>query len=365
MTKIALVGCGKIGAMVARLLIDSGDYNVTAIDATPEPLERLRASESLHTVCLDVTDKVALCEALQGHFAVLCASPFYLTEQVASAAKSVNAHYLDLTEDVHSTQKVRALAEGATRAFIPQCGLAPGFISIVAHSMCDKFDELDNVRLRVGALPRYPTNSLTYNLTWSTDGLINEYCESCESIINGEMVTMPALTQRREFSLEGIQYESFNTSGGLGSLAETLASKVNNLSYQTIRYPGHWEIMQTLLRDLRLSERRDLLKDILEHAIPATNQDMVLIFATVSGHRDGQLMQDTYVNKVYGREINGEACSAIQITTASALCAMLDLLHEGKLPTTGLVRQEQVSLETFLNNRFGRNYVQEKTHAEV
>ncbi len=364
MTRIALVGCGKIGATICRLLLDTGDFSVTAIDATQPPLDRLDKSENLATECLDVTDSVALGAALQDHFAVLNAGPFYLTEKIAAAARAAGVHYLDLTEDVASTAQVRALAQGAQTAFIPQCGLAPGFISIVAHSLCQNFDELESVRMRVGALPRYPTNSLTYNLTWSTDGLINEYCEPCESILNGERITMPALTQRREFVLEGTVYESFNTSGGLGSLAETLEGRVNNLSYQTIRYPGHMEIMQTLLRDLRLSERRDVLKDILEYAIPATYQDMVLIFATVSGRRNGQLLQDTYVNKVYGRELAGEARSGIQLTTASAICAMLDLLREGSLPDAGFIRQEQVSLETFLDNRFGKNYLQDQAPAD-
>jgi saccharopine dehydrogenase-like NADP-dependent oxidoreductase len=359
MTQVALVGHGKIGEMICDLLIGSGDYSVTLIDSSQEQLDKLAEVDRLTKLCLDVTDTDALCAALQGHFAVMSACPFYLTRDIARAAIAAEVHYLDLTEDVRSTELVRELADGASTAFIPQCGLAPGFISIVAHSMCEEFDELDTVRLRVGALPMYPTNSITYNLTWSTDGVINEYCEPCEMILEGNKVTVPALTQREEFSLDGIKYGTFNTSGGLGSLGETLEGKVNNLSYQTIRYPGHREIMKTLLHDLRLSERRELLKDILEYAVPATYQDVVFIFVTVSGRKDGRLMQDTYANKVYGREVDGVERAAIQITTASAICTMLDLLHEGKLPAQGFVRQEQVELEDFLANRFGQNYVQD------
>jgi len=356
-TQVALVGSGKIGEMICDLLIGSGDYSVTLIDASQEHLDKIPDSDHLTKIRLDVTDTDALSAALGGHYAVISACPFYLTKKIASAAVAANVHYLDLTEDVHSTELVREMADGAKTAFIPQCGLAPGFIYIVAHSMCEDFDELDTVRLRVGALPMYPTNSLTYNLTWSTDGVINEYCEPCESIMEGKKVVVPALTQREEFSLDGIRYETFNTSGGLGSLAETLGGKVNNLSYQTIRYPGHREIMKTLLHDLRLSERRELLKDILEYAVPATYQDVVLIFVTVSGMKDGRLLQETYANKVYGREMGGVERAAIQITTASAICAMLDLLHEGKLPSSGFIRQEQVHLEDFLANRFGKNYL--------
>ena len=297
---------------------------------------------------------------------MLCAGPFHVTPIVAETAKAKAVHYLDLTEDIASTRQVWSLAQGADTVFIPQCGLAPGFISIVANWLCEKFDELDTVRLRVGALPRYPTNSLLYNLTWSTEGLINEYCEQCEGIMDGKKITLPALTQRRTFSLDGTRYESFNTSGGLGSLAETLAGRVNSLSYQTIRYPGHLDIMRTLLHDLRLSQRRELLKDILEYAIPATFQDVVLIFATVSGMRGGRLQQETYVNKVYGRAEEGAQRSAIQFTTASGICAMLDLLVGGALPTSGLVRQEQVALEDFISNRFGCIFAPESgQHHEI
>uniref|UniRef100_A0A914ZBL8 Saccharopine dehydrogenase-like C-terminal domain-containing protein n=1 Tax=Panagrolaimus superbus TaxID=310955 RepID=A0A914ZBL8_9BILA len=122
--------------------------------------------------------------------------------------------------------------------------------------------------MRVGALPQFPTNSITYNLTWSTDGVINEYIEPCEAIVNGKLTLVPAMEEREEFSLEGVQYEAFNTSGGLGTLAETLEGKVRTLNYRTIRYPGHCDIFKTLLNDLGLRHRRDVFKDILETAVP-------------------------------------------------------------------------------------------------
>ena len=94
---------------------------------------------------------------------------------------------------------------------------------------------------------------------------------------------MPALEEREEFSLDGVTYEAFNTSGGLGTLCETLKGKVRTLNYRTIRYPGHAAIMKALLNDLGLRDRREVLKDILENALPATMQDVVIIFVTVCG----------------------------------------------------------------------------------
>ena len=174
--------------------------------------------------------------------------------------RAAGAHYLDLTEDVASTRAVKQLAAGARTAFIPQCGLAPGFITIVASDLASHFDELQDVRMRVGALPKFPSNALNYNLTWSTDGVINEYCEPCEAIVNGQLRETKPLEELEEFSLDGVLYEAFNTSGGLGTLCETLAGKVRNLNYRTIRYPGHAAIMKALLNDLRLRDRRELLK---------------------------------------------------------------------------------------------------------
>ncbi|HWA62638.1 MAG TPA: saccharopine dehydrogenase family protein [Caulobacteraceae bacterium] len=356
MKDIAVVGAGHIGATIAALLGETGNYRITVIDRSAEQLAELGPLPHVEHQVLDVTDAPALTAALKGKYTVLSAAPYHLTFHVAEAAHAAGCHYLDLTEDVATTRKVKALAAGAKTAFIPQCGLAPGFISIAAADLIRHFDELHDVRLRVGALPKYPSNALNYNLTWSTDGVINEYCEPCEAIVDGLPRQTRALEECEAFALDGVAYEAFNTSGGLGTLCETLAGKVRSLNYRTIRYPGHAAIMKALLNDLRLRDRRDLLKDILENAVPATMQDVVIVFVTVSGLKGGHLVQETYANKIYAQEMAGRMLSAIQITTAASLCAVLDLLVQGRLPQKGFVRQEEIGLGDFLANRFGRVY---------
>ena len=356
MHRIAIVGAGKIGSTIAQLLHRSGDYQVTVIDRARAQLDALEGCDGVATLAVDITSEAALASALGGQFAVLSAAPYHLTTRIAEAAKEAGAHYFDLTEDVASTRVVKALAAGAKTAFAPQCGLAPGFITIVAHDLAKDFDDLHEVRLRVGALPKFPSNSLGYNLTWSTDGVINEYCEPCEAIVDGHLRETTAMEEVEHFALDGIEYEAFNTSGGLGTLCETLQGKVRNLNYRTIRYPGHAAIMKTLLNDLGLRHRRDVLKDILETAVPATMQDVVLVFVTVSGMKGGRLMQETYAHKIYAREVGGVMRSAIQITTAAGICATLDLLADGALPQAGFVRQEEIALDRFLDNRFGAVY---------
>ncbi|HEX7884867.1 MAG TPA: saccharopine dehydrogenase family protein [Phenylobacterium sp.] len=360
MRKVAVVGAGKIGGAVADLLVSSGAYEVLVVDRSAAALAELGRRPGVTTEALAIDDAETLAACVAGRFAVVNCSPYHLTTVVARAAKSAGAHYLDLTEDVAASRIVRDLAHGAQTAFIPQCGLAPGFITIAAWDLIKHFDELHDVRLRVGALPRYPSNALNYNLTWSTDGVINEYCEPCEAISDGKLRESPALEECEEFSLDGVTYEAFNTSGGLGTLCHTLDGRVRNLNYKTIRYPGHAAIMKALLNDLNLRNRRDVLKDILENSVPATMQDVVVVFVTVSGMKNGHLMQETYVNKVYAQPVGGQMKSAIQITTAGAICAVLDMLADGSLPTRGFVRQEDIPLQAFLSNRFGRYYASEE-----
>lgn len=356
MKRVVVLGAGKIGATIADLLAGSGDYDVVVADASELALQRLETTCPVDRRQVAVEAEPALLDLLGGAFAVLSAAPHNVTAAIARAARQVGAHYLDLTEDVAATRIIKGLAEGAVTAFIPQCGLAPGFISIVAHDLTTRFDSLLEVKMGVGALPQFPANALNYNLTWSTDGLINEYCEPCEAIVDGVMRPIQPLEDLEQFALDGVVYEAFNTSGGLGTLWETLAGRVRNLSYRTIRYPGHAAIMKALLNDLRLRERREVLKDILENALPATFQDVVIVYASVSGERRGRLVQETYAQKIYAGLLQGQLRSAIQITTASAICAVLDLLAEGAIPQHGFVRQEQIALQTFLDNRFGRVY---------
>src|ERR1700722_18720074 len=356
MKAITVVGAGRIGSMIADLLGGCGDYAVEVIDQSQDQLDRLETTAPVAKRVLDLAKDGGLAEALAGKFAVLSAAPYHLTTKIAEAAKAAGAHYLDLTEDVASTRYVKQLAKGAATAFIPQCGLAPGFITIVAAALTRDFDELQDVRMRVGALPKFPSNALNYNLTWSTDGVINEYCEPCEAIVNGRLTETAALEECEEFSLDGVTYEAFNTSGGLGTLCETLDGKVRNLNYRTIRYPGHAAIMKVLLNDLRLRDRRELLKDILEKSVPATMQDVVIVFVTVSGLKNGHLVQETYANKIYAREMGGHMVSAIQITTASGICAVLDMLASGRLSATGFVRQEEIGQGEFLAHPLGSPY---------
>ena len=358
MRKVLLLGAGKIGRMIARFLVNSNDYDVLVGDTDAASLERIRGQSSVETVLLDASNAQQIVAAMRGRQAVISALNYVNNPLVAQSALDAGLSYFDLTEDIDTTRRVKEIAKSAKpgQIFMPQCGLAPGFVSIVAQHLTEAFESIDTVYMRVGALPQFPSNSLAYNLTWSTDGLINEYCNACEAIHEGRLIHVLPLQGIEHFSLDGVRYEAFNTSGGLGTLCDTLKNRVRELNYKTIRYQGHRDLMSFLVHDLRLYERRETLKDILEFAIPVTFQDVVVIFCTASGQRNGQLVQISDARKIYGHTLDGEAWSAIQISTAAGICAVADLFFNGQLTGTGLVRQEQVALNDFLNNRFGQYY---------
>jgi saccharopine dehydrogenase-like NADP-dependent oxidoreductase len=352
-----LLGAGHIGQSIARLLHASGDYQVAVADRSEAALRQV-AALGVATRVASIDTPAGLGAVLAGCDVVINALPYYLATAVATAARAANCNYFDLTEDVAATRAIKALAVGATTAFMPQCGLAPGFIGIVAHHLAQQFEEIYDVKMRVGALPAFPTNSLKYNLTWSVDGLINEYCHPCEAIRDGARLELLPLEGLEHFSLDGVEYEAFNTSGGLGTLCETLDGRVRSLDYKSVRYPGHCALMKILLEELQLKSDPDALKEILRRSIPTTMQDVVLVFVTVSGQRDGQLLQEVFARKVFADRSDGNRQSAIQITTAAGICAAVDLFREQRLPQRGFLRQEQIGLPEFLTNRFGKAYQQ-------
>ena len=361
MHRVLVLGAGKIGALISGLLADAGGYEVGLADVnadTARAVARAHGRKNLAAYAVDAADPAALARHVAEHpvDAVISSLPYYCNPGVARVARGAGLHYFDLTEDVEVTRTVRATAEGADRAFVPQCGLAPGFISIAANELISHFDELRSIRMRVGALPQHPNNVLKYSLTWSTEGLINEYGNPCFAIADRRLVEAAPLEGLEEIEIDGTLYEAFNTSGGLGSLGETYGDRCEQMNYKTIRYPGHCQQMRLLMNDLKLNQDRATLKKILESAVPQTLQDVVIVYVAVSGRQNGELREENYVNKIYPQEILGRLWSAIQVTTAAGIAAVVDLVLEKPERYRGFVRQEQFRLPEVLANRFGAWY---------
>jgi saccharopine dehydrogenase-like NADP-dependent oxidoreductase len=361
MQDILVLGAGKIGALISGLLAESGSYRVQLADSrdgAAAEVANAHGFDSITAFDLDASDGDVLTKHVQEYrpIAVVSSLPYHCNVAVAEVARAEKLHYFDLTEDVAATEAVRKIAEGADRVFAPQCGLAPGFISIAANELIQHFDQLRAVKLRVGALPQHPNNVLKYSLTWSTDGVINEYGNLCKAIVDGDEVNVLPLEGLETIEIDGKKYEAFNTSGGLGSLGETYGDRVTTMNYKTIRYPGHCAQMRLLMNGLKLNHDRETLKHILENAVPETLQDVVIIYAAVNGIQDGEFREENYVNRIYPQVVAGRLWSAIQITTAAGVCSIIDIVLADPTQYSGFVAQEQFRLEDILDNRFGRYY---------
>ena len=361
MSTILILGAGKIGSLIATFLAETNEYTIHLADIEAQTDLQTSAHsqhESMTFAILDASDAHALESYVKEHKpdAVISSLPYYCNPTVAEVARKCHIHYFDLTEDVEVTERIEQISRGSQRAFVPQCGLAPGFISIVANELMQHFDTLESVKMRVGALPINPSNVLKYSLTWSTDGLINEYGNVCYGIENGMKTSLMPLEGYETIEVDGLLYEAFNTSGGLGTLADTYSGKVQTMNYKTLRYPGHCEKIHFLMVDLKLNGHRELLKNILENAIPKTFQDVVLIYVSVVGRKAGELIEENYVKKIYPKTIASRLWSAIQVTTAAGMCSVVDLVFANPERYQGFTKQESFPLPDILANRFGRYY---------
>jgi saccharopine dehydrogenase-like NADP-dependent oxidoreductase len=351
-TRVAVVGLGNVGRLIADMLSERG-FEVRGVDA-----DRDRASGP-HASVMDVSDPAALRQLFVGVDAVVSCLPYYLNGAVATAAHSAGVHYLDLTEDVATSRTVRQLAQASEEIFMPRCGLAPGFICVVGAELAARLETVERLELRVGALPRSPNNALGYACNWSPAGIINEYLNDCEQLREGERVMVPPLSDLETIVVDGARYEAFTTSGGLGTMCETFAGRLDRLDYKTIRYPGHCELMRFMLLELGLGRQREEAVRLLADAYPPVRDDLVLVYAAADGQSGGRRVREEFVRTYRPRLVAGEERTAIAWTTAAGAVGMVELLAEGSLPASGFVCQESVSLDAFLGTSAGQMLVRD------
>ena len=359
MKKIMVVGAGKIGSLIALMLSQSNKYCVHAVDSSLDSTDLKKTLDSqpqITTAKLDILQKDNLKKYIleQQITTLVSCLPTTLNIQIAEVARDLKINYFDLTEDTTVSATVAKIAQGASSIFVPHCGVAPGFINTLAANLINSFESCHTVKLRVGALPQKSTNTLGYALTWSTDGLINEYINRCFALENGKKIEKPALGDLESIQIEGTKFEAFSTSGGVGTLIDSYAGEVKKIDYKTIRYPGHCDKMNFLLNELNLRNKRETLKELLESSLPRTYDDLVLLYVTATGTVDNKLIEKNYFKKIYPQEICNIKWSAIQVATACGVCAAIDVaVSDSDKFKKGLIRQEQFSLNELLDSHFG------------
>ena len=343
--KIAVLGYGVIGKAIKQLLDKSHlssrmsplgkRIEVTAYDIIEQP---------------NCTKISHIREVTKNNDLVICSTPYNVNKKVAKSCTKHNCHYIDLTEDVKNTEYIRKIAD--KQMFISQCGLAPGAVNIIANFLAKKLDVVDSILIRVGALPKHPTNIMKYNFTWSPEGVINQYCNPCDAIVNGEKVITQPLEGYQDLFLNGKHFEAFNTSGGAATLVETWEGKVQNLNYKTIRYVGHHNLMKFLLEDMDMANNKQQICDLLKHKMLDKIEDIVYILIKVSGFHEDKLIEHIYDKTIEG----SDGLSAIQVATASGACSWVSNIVSENFKGSGFIKQEDLDFVSFASNEFGKVY---------
>ncbi len=339
MKKILVLGGGRIGRIVFHILKEK-KYEVKILDKMP------LVEYNKDFTAIDIFDEQKVDNFIRFFTpdAIVNCLPFYASKKPAEYAVKHRTHYFDVTEDVETGRFIRELARSTDKALVPHCGLAPGIVSIIGANLIKDFDSINDVRVKCGVLPIYSTNSLRYAITWSVDGLVNQYCNKCLVVDNYHIKEVEALGDTENFIFDGIEYESFNTSGGIGTLAESFAEKVCQMSYQTIRYPGHRNLVYFLMNELGGANHREFLVNLFQSALPVTRDDVTIINITVNGSMNGQVIEKSYTKKFYSQQISSIQATSLEATTAGSLCAVISEVLTNPEKYKGFIKQENFDL---------------------
>ena len=345
---ILIAGSGRIGYTIAHILALSSNNHITLVDIS-EPQDFTLKAENIKFQRCDISDQHSVNKLIQSESinAIISCLPYSLNKSIADFAKENHCHYFDVTEDVETTSYIFSTTKDADSAFIPQCGVAPGLINIMANDLIRQFENKNHqppksVKMFCGALPQVPNNPLGYTLNWSTDGLINEYINDSRVLQGSKIKFAKSLTDIEMLEIENITYEAFLTSGGAGTLIDTYEDKISTIFYKTLRLPGHCEKMSFLLNDLKLKDDRKTIIKILENALPKNQKDYVVTHAVVDGLTKTQIFKPAKL-----AEIN---CSAIQAITSVSTAAVVNTILSDPKDFTGPQKQESFTLKTLIKN---------------
>jgi lysine 6-dehydrogenase len=296
--KILVLGAGRMGLGASFDLAHNSEVeNVTVADVD---LERARAvvqtvkSDRLTPAHIDVTQPSEVVELMRGHDTAISCVVYHHNPALARAAVEARVNFCDLGGNNSIVAEELALDDEARSAginIIPDCGLAPGMVSVLVAQGAARFQTLEEVHIRVGGLPQNPKPPLNYQIVFAVEGLINEYVERARVIRDGRIVEIDSMTEleRLAFPSPYGEMEAFQSSGGTSTLPETFAGRVRELDYKTIRYPGHCEKFKLLIdlglassseeidiKGVRIAPRR-VLGEMLTRRLPADEPDLVFI----------------------------------------------------------------------------------------
>ncbi|OGC78082.1 MAG: hypothetical protein A2Z27_03950 [candidate division Zixibacteria bacterium RBG_16_50_21] len=372
--RIVLFGAGKMAYAIAYDLVRNPKVKeLTVGDIRVQDARRLArfvGSPKIKPVQIDATDYSQVLKKTKGSACVIGSTTYSHNLLLAKACLQARTNFCDLGGNIYVVEAQRKLSPQAKKAgvtIIPDCGLAPGMVNVLAYHWAKEFDSVDRLKIRVGGLPQKSQNLLNYQLVFSVQGLINEYVEDAVILRNGRKQMIPSMTEVEDLSFTKPydKLEAFYTSGGTSTLPETLRGKVKDLDYKTIRYPGHAQHIK-LLMDLGLfasqpvplgrhkAVPRQLCAYLLTRYLPSNQPDVVLIRVEIKGKLKGKrkhLAYDCIDCYDYKSDL-----TSMQRTTGFPVAIIAQMLAEGKIEKKGVVPQElAVPAEQLLQELHQRN----------
>lgn len=357
--KILVLGAGRMGHGAVFDLIHNSpgvervtvaDFEVKKADAVAEAVGTSRV-DAHHVDAANISD---VADLMRGHDSVISCVNYWYNVALSKAAIETGANFCDLGGNNYIVDEQLALDADAKAAgvnIIPDCGLAPGMVSVLAMHGVAKFDTVDEIHIRVGGLPQDPQPPLNYQLVFSVEGLINEYIETARVIRNGNLTTVESMTEIERLSFEGFPpLEAFQTSGGTSTLPDTFLGKVKELDYKTIRYASHCDKFKTMI-DLGLCSSDEMLVDfqkvtprrvfgdLLQKHLPADGPDYVLVRLDFVGQKDGATKKLRY--DVVDKQDEATGMSAMMRTTAFPASIIAQMMASGDVMTRGATPQER------------------------
>jgi len=357
--KILVLGAGRMGHGAVFDLIHNSpqvdrvtvaDFDVKKADAVAEAVGTSRV-EAHHVDAANISD---VADLMRGHDSVISCVNYWYNVALSKAAIETGANFCDLGGNNYIVDEQLALDADAKAAgvnIIPDCGLAPGMVSVLAMHGAAKFDSVDEIHIRVGGLPQDPQPPLNYQLVFSVEGLINEYIETARVIRNGNLTTVESMTEIEQLSFDGFPpLEAFQTSGGTSTLPDTFLGKISELDYKTVRYAGHCEKFKTMI-DLGLCSSEEMLVDfqnvtprkvfgdLLQQHLPADGPDYVLVRLDFVGKKDGETKKLRY--DIVDKQDEATGMSAMMRTTAFPASIIAQMMATGDVLEQGATPQEK------------------------
>lgn len=336
------------------------DNDEARLKQAAQQVNQLAGGEKVKAVRLDAADTDAALKVMRGHDGVLSAVPYFFNLGLSKAAISAGCHFADLGGNntvVRQELELESEAEAAGVAIAPDCGLSPGMASILAGELLRRVGgKADALKLYVGGLPQSPKAPFNYQLVFSVEGLINEYCEPARILRNGKMTIIEPLTEVEAFHMEGFpQLEAFHTSGGTSTMPETFEGKVGECFEKTLRYPGHVGMLRSLYDlglfssakrriDGAMISPRQMMSSLLVEKLSG-NEPELTIMRIEAHHGDvtASFSMVDYTDKATG-------LTSMMRTTAWPASIVLQMMAGGEITKRGGIRQEiDVPAQLFLN----------------